>query len=67
MRDDEEEDRKQRQNLVVLALAVARVVGGVWLLITFKKYRDRQDCFLAGHHNCAPIDTSGQTSDLSIP
>jgi len=58
--DDEDEDRRQRQNLMVLAVAVLLVAGSVWLLLEFKKYRDRQDCFLAGHRNCAPLDTSGQ-------
>ena len=56
---DQDEDHRQRQNLIVLALAVALVAGSVWLLLTYKKYRDRQDCFLAGHHFCVPVDTSG--------
>ena len=61
MRDqDDDEDRKQRQNLIVLAIALALVVGSVWLMRTYKKYRDQRDCFLAGHHDCAPIDTSDQ-------
>jgi len=58
--DDEDEDRRQRQNLMVLAVAVLLVAGSVWLLLEFKKYRDRQDCFLAGHRNCAPVDTTNQ-------
>jgi hypothetical protein len=53
---DDDGDRKQRQNLIVLAIAVALVVGSIWLLLKYKQYRDRQDCFLAGHRNCAPLD-----------
>ncbi len=56
MPDDDDEDRKQRQNLVVLVVTVLLVAGTVWLMIKFKHYRDLQDCFLAGHHNCAPVD-----------
>jgi hypothetical protein len=60
MQDDDQndDDQKQRQNLIVLVVAVVLVIGSVWLLMTYKKYRERQDCFLAGHRNCAPVDTS---------
>ena len=54
---DDDDDRKQRQNLIVLAIAVVLVVGSVWLLTKYKQYRDQQDCFLAGRHNCAPVDS----------
>jgi hypothetical protein len=57
---DDDDDQKQRQNLIVLAIAVVLVVGSVWLLTKYRQYRDRQDCFLAGHRNCDPIDTSDQ-------
>ena len=63
MQDDDhndDDDQKQRQNLIVLVVAVVLVIGSVWLLMTYKKYRERQDCFLAGHRNCAPVDTSDQ-------
>ena len=53
---EDDEDRKQRQNLIVALVAVVLVVSSVWLMLEFKKYRDRQDCFLAGHRNCAPVD-----------
>jgi hypothetical protein len=62
MPDDDDDDRKQRQNLMVLVVAVVLVAGSVWLLLEFKKYRDRQDCFLAGHRDCAPVDTPDQSS-----
>ena len=58
MQDDD--DRKQRQNLIVLAIAVVLVVGSIWLLTKYKQYRDQQDCFLAGHRNCAPIAPTDQ-------
>ena len=56
---DEDEDHKQRQNLIVALVAVVLVVSSVWLMLEYKKYRDRQDCFLAGHRNCAPVDVPG--------
>jgi hypothetical protein len=58
--DDDRDDRKQRENLMVLGIAVALIVGSVWLLIKYKEYREESDCFLAGHHNCAPVDMSNQ-------
>lgn len=60
MTNDDDEDRKQRQNLVVLVVAILLVAGTVWLMLKFKQYREMQDCILAGHRNCAPIDTSDQ-------
>ena len=57
---DDDEDAKQRQNLVVGAVAVVLVVASIWLLMKYREYRAESDCFLAGHHNCAPIDTSNQ-------
>jgi len=53
-------DRKQRENLVVAVIAGLLVIGSVWLLLKYKEYRAKSDCFLAGHHNCAPIDMSNQ-------
>ena len=60
MEEDDDEGRKQRQNLMVLAAVVVLVAGSVWLMIKFKEYRDVQDCFLAGHRNCAPVNRSDQ-------
>ena len=57
---DDDDDRKQRQNLMVGGIAVLLVIGSIWLLLKYKEYRDESDCFLAGRHNCAPIDTSTQ-------
>ena len=57
---DDDDDQKQRQNLMVLVAVVVLVAGSVWLMIKFKEYRDLQDCFLAGHRNCSPVDRSDQ-------
>ena len=57
---NDDDDRKQRQNLVVGGVALLLVVASIWLLMKYKEYRAESDCFLAGHHNCAPIDTSNQ-------
>jgi len=54
--DDDDEDRKQRQNLMVLVAVVVLVAGSIWLLTKYREYRDAQDCFLAGHRNCARMD-----------
>jgi hypothetical protein len=53
---DDDEDHKQRQNLIVLVVAGLLVAGSVWLMLEFRHYRDLQDCVLAGHRNCMPLD-----------
>ena len=57
---DDDGDRKQRENLMVAVIAVLLVIGSVWLLLKYKEYRTESDCFLAGRHNCAPIDMLNQ-------
>ena len=59
MRDDDD-DKRQRENLVAGGFAVLLVIGSIWLLIKYKEYRAESDCFLAGRHNCAPVDMSNQ-------
>jgi hypothetical protein len=50
-------DRRQWTNLLVLGVAILLVVTMV-LMLMLKHGIELQDCFAAGHHNCAPIDTS---------
>ena len=57
---DDDDDRKQRENLAVAVITALVVIGSVWLLLKYKEYRAESDCFLAGRHNCAPIDMSNQ-------
>jgi hypothetical protein len=57
---DDDDDGKQRENLMTLGIVVLLVIGSVWLLLKYKEYRAESDCFLAGRHNCAPIDTSNR-------
>jgi hypothetical protein len=57
---DDDDDGKQRENLAVAVIIALVVIGSVWLLLKYKEYRAASDCFLAGRHNCAPIDISNQ-------
>ncbi len=59
--DFEDEDaRKQRANILVLAIAAGLVLASVVLLFWLKDRTDLQDCIAASHRNCLPIDTTGQ-------
>jgi len=57
---DQDDDTRWRTNLVVFVAAVALVVVTVILMLMLKHGIAVQDCFAAGHHNCAPIDTTEQ-------
>ncbi len=48
--------QRQRTNLIVFGVAVALVAVTVILLLMLKHGTELQDCFAAGHHNCAPVD-----------
>ncbi len=55
---DEDEDTRRRNNLIVLAIAVAIVIAG-WLLIhEIVRLTKLQDCALGGRHDCEPINSS---------
>lgn len=56
--DDEDEERRSRANLIVLAVAVVIIVAGVALMLAVRHGIERQDCILAGHPDCEPVDTS---------
>jgi hypothetical protein len=50
-----ERDRR-RTNLIMLVVALAVVVAGVWLVNKMVDLRRMQECVESGRHNCAPID-----------
>jgi hypothetical protein len=52
----DDEDARQRANLIMLLAALILVVGGVWLLIKFRESSQTLDCIAAGHRNCVPIE-----------
>jgi hypothetical protein len=52
----EDYDQRQRTNLLVAGIAILIVVVTVTLMLLLKHGIELQDCFAAGHHNCAPID-----------
>ena len=52
------EDRhSQRAALIGLAICLALVLGGLFLVYALKKSSDLQDCVMQGRTNCAPVDT----------
>ncbi|MGB8364811.1 MAG: hypothetical protein ACLQUZ_06500 [Rhizomicrobium sp.] len=59
MEPDDDDRQRQRSNLVVLAVAILIVVIG-WLVIhEVVRLTKLQDCEMAGHRDCEPIDNSG--------
>ena len=62
MNDDVEAHRRedrhsQRAALIGLAICLALVLGGLFLVYALKKNSDLQDCVMQGRTNCAPVDT----------
>ncbi len=57
MSEDEDDARRSRTNLIVLAAVVALVLLGIVLVKAMKYYSDMQDCAAAGHRDCQPVDT----------
>ena len=49
--------QRQRTNLIVAGIVVVLVVVTVGLMLMLKHGTDLEDCFAAGHHRCATIDT----------
>jgi hypothetical protein len=50
------EDDRRKTNLIMLVVALAVVVAGVWLVNKLVDLRKMQECAESGRHNCAPID-----------
>jgi hypothetical protein len=60
---DEAEDRlRMRQNLAALAVIVALVVLGAWLIDSLQHYSRLLGCIEAGHRNCLPLEAKYQPS-----
>jgi hypothetical protein len=62
MNDDLQTHRRQdahsqRAALVGLAICLALVLGGLFLVYALKKSSALQDCVMQGRTNCAPVDT----------
>jgi hypothetical protein len=47
---------RRRVNLVVLLVAAALLVAGVWLFTDLGRQQKAQECFEARRANCIPID-----------
>lgn len=61
--DELAEDRlRMRQNLAALAVIIAIVVLGSWLIDSLRAYSRIQTCIEAGHRNCVLIDPKHQPS-----
>ena len=63
MNDDLDTHRRQdahsqRAALIGLAICLALVVGGLFLVYALKKSAALQDCVMQGRTNCAPVDTA---------
>ena len=50
------EEERRRTNLIMLCVAVAVVVIGVWLVNWMIDQRKLQECLESGRRNCAPIE-----------
>ena len=56
MTDDDDEDRRQRENMIAAVFVIALVVFSVWLLHKYQQYRAASDCELSGRHRCASAE-----------
>ena len=54
---DNDDDARDRENRAVLIAAGVLVAIGVVAMLLFSNWQNQSDCVLAGHHNCAPINT----------
>jgi hypothetical protein len=59
-RGGEADDYRHRMmvNAAALLFVVALISAGIWLADTMAAMRRNQDCVLAGHRNCAPIEVT---------
>jgi hypothetical protein len=58
--DQQDDERRNRENMTVLAIAAALVAIAVVLMIAWKHGSELLDCFAAGHKNCATQDIPQQ-------
>jgi hypothetical protein len=52
-----EDAHSQRAALLGLAICLALVLGGLFLVYALKKSSEIQDCVMQGRTNCAPVDS----------
>jgi hypothetical protein len=59
-RDGEVDDYRHRMmmNTAAFLFVVALISAGLWLANTMATMRRNQDCVLAGHRNCTPVEVS---------
>lgn len=59
-RGREADDYRHRMmmNMAAFLFVVALIGAGIWLADTMAAMRRNQDCVLAGHRNCTPIEIS---------
>lgn len=59
-RGSEKDDYRHRMivNVVAFLFVVALIGAGLWLADSLASLRRNQDCALAGHRNCVPIETN---------
>jgi hypothetical protein len=57
-RAEDHDDYRHRMitNGLALAICVVLVLAGVWIADTMADLRKTQDCVLAGHAGCTPLD-----------
>ena len=51
-----EDTHSQRAALIGLAICLALVLGGLFLVYALKKSASLEDCVMQGRTNCAPVD-----------
>ena len=56
--EPDNQENNDVKTLIGLAVAIVLVVVTVFLLMELKQGTATLDCIAAGHHNCAPVDTS---------
>jgi hypothetical protein len=61
-RDDAPETKRERRNanLILLAIFVAIVGGGLWLGNALLDARRADECMASGRRNCAPVAAPAQ-------
>jgi hypothetical protein len=55
-RDDSPEPDSRRPALIGLAVVLALVVAGYFLMTALRQNASLEDCLMSGRRNCAPIE-----------
>jgi hypothetical protein len=54
--DDDNYRHRMLVNLAAFVFVAALIGAGIWLADTMAAMRKNQDCVLAGHRGCTPVD-----------